>query len=321
MRCLWCRRKIGPFRRLWDSEYCSALHRKLAKAASARELRDAGYLPGEVDEFLVLPNEAKRGKTAAKTSFAGFAMLFGLAVLALLSLPGSESGGAPFWRPPASYVPARSDSIWERIHLSLPSLGKTSVALSENFQGGLKHWNIGAAPPSGSSWVVRSGSVQPRELRLWEPSLKLRDYDFAFQAQIEQRAVGWAFRARDVNNYYAAKIVVSRPAPFPVSEIVRYAVIDGRESTRVQLPIPVRIQQGSIYRVQMRVKGENFVTSVNGEVVDRWSDSRLKAGGIGFFAEPGEVAAIMGVRVSEERGLLDRIFLPALFEPPLVVVR
>ena len=146
--------------------------------------------------------------------------------------------------------------------------------------------------------------------------MKLRDYDLDFQTQIEQRAVGWAYRAKDPKNYYASKIVLERPAPFPVSEIVRYSVIDGREHGRVQLPLPVQLQRGAFYRVRVRIKGDRFITSVNGSVVDSWTDSRLRAGGIGFFTDKGEVASIMGLRVSEERNVLERIFLPALFASP-----
>jgi hypothetical protein len=138
-----------------------------------------------------------------------------------------------------------------------------------------------------------------------------------FQAQIEQRAIGWAFRARDFQNYYAAKIVLSRPAPFPVTEIVRYAVLNGKEQPKVQLPLPMQLQRGTLYRVNVKIAGSQFVTMVNGAIVDTWEDSRIKSGGVGFFTDKGEVASIMGVKVAEERGILERMFLPAIFMGPM----
>jgi len=314
MRCLWCRRKIGVLRRLVDQEYCSALHRKLARAASARELRDAGYLPGEEGEFDALSEERKAKAAAGRPSFAGFALLFMLASLSLIWLHNQE--GAAGGRIAESYAPpARGGGLWGAIQERLPSVTRTSVRHVEDFEKGLNDWNIAHTAAGSTSWTVRRGWVQPRELRLWAPSLKMTDYDLQFQAQIEQKAVGWAVRAKDLNNYYATKIVVARPAPYPVSQIVRYAMIGGKEHDRVTLPIPVQIQQGSTYRVWVRVKGQQLTTSVNGEVVDRWTDSRLKSGGVGFFADAGEVAAVMGVEVAEQRSILDRLFLPALLMP------
>jgi hypothetical protein len=204
--------------------------------------------------------------------------------------------------------------MWSRFRDNLPAPGRASFNLSEDFRSGLKDWQKSTA--EGSSWVVQAGSVQPKELRLWGPSMKLKDYDLDFQTQIEQRAVGWVYRAKDSKNYYASKIVLDRPAPFPVSEIVRYSVLDGREHGRVQLPLPIQLQRGAFFRVRVRVKGDRFVTSVNGSVVDSWTDSRLRSGGIGFFTDRGEVASIMGLRVSEERSVLERIFLPAMLASP-----
>jgi len=317
MRCLWCRRKIGAFRRLVDREYCSALHRKLAKAASARELRDAGYTPGDADEFDVLWDEERNGKPAGRPSFAGFALLLLLAAFTLLLLHKSDGGSAGVRSDNLYAAPARGGGFWDRMQDRLPSIARTSVRRVETFEQGLKDWDLGRTAVSSSSWTVSHGWVQPRELRLWKPSLKLSDYDLHFQAQIEQRAIGWAVRASDLNNYYAAKIVVSRPAPYQVSQIVRYAVIGGRQTDRTELPLPMQIQQGSTYRVRVRVKGSLMTTFVNGEVVDRWADSRLKSGGVGFFTDPGESAAVMGVELAEQRGLLDRLFLPAWFMPSL----
>jgi hypothetical protein len=59
--------------------------------------------------------------------------------------------------------------------------------------------------------------------------------------------------------------------------------------------------------VLVNVRGDSFSTSVNGQMVDTWTDSRLKMGGIGFFADRGEVASLRWVTVSERNNFLGRI--------------
>jgi hypothetical protein len=136
----------------------------------------------------------------------------------------------------------------------------------------------------------------------------LTDYNFEFQSQIERKGLGWAYRAKDDRNYYATKIMISRAGPLPGADIVRYAVINGKESGRVRLPLPVPIRSDAVYQVSMAVKGDRFSTMVNGRMVDSWSDKRLKTGGVGLFAEPGEVAAVRYVSVSDRNTFVGRLF-------------
>ena len=75
----------------------------------------------------------------------------------------------------------------------------------------------------------------------------------------------------------------------------------------------------SLFHVEMKVRGGSFVTYLNGQVIDTWSDSRLKKGGIGFFADAGEVAAIHWVNVDEQRtGLLGSVLSLGFFVGPAV---
>ncbi len=60
-----------------------------------------------------------------------------------------------------------------------------------------------------------------------------------FLGEIDQKAMGWAFRAEDLNNYYAMKFVVVKPGPLPLVRIVRYAVINGKEGPHVDKPLPI----------------------------------------------------------------------------------
>jgi hypothetical protein len=138
-----------------------------------------------------------------------------------------------------------------------------------------------------------------------------------FEGQIERSAMSWAFRAPDVKNYYATKIVIRSRGALPTADIVRYSVFNGMERERVRLPLPMSIRQDTLYHVQVSIRGEQFVTKVNGQVVDSWSDAKLKRGGVGFFAERGERSNIHWVDVKEERdGIFGRLFAMGMFLPP-----
>ena len=53
----------------------------------------------------------------------------------------------------------------------------------------------------------------------------------------------------------------------------------------------------TIYNVQVQAQGNRFVTSINDQFVDSFSDSRLPSGGVGFFSGPGESARICWLRI------------------------
>jgi hypothetical protein len=137
-----------------------------------------------------------------------------------------------------------------------------------------------------------------------------------FQAAIERKAVGWAFRAGDLHNYYATKLTVSG-RDGARAEIERLVIVGGREMERVRLPIPVSIRAETLYRVRMRVKGDQFVTSVDGQVIDSWRDRRLRKGGVGFFAERGEQASVRWVSLSEPDSFFSRLFALGFIHHPL----
>ncbi len=181
-----------------------------------------------------------------------------------------------------------------------------AVRLNENFQGGLKEWK-GYTNSSSADWSFNHGFVQPGRLRLWKESLGMNDYQMEFLGQIEKKGFGWAYRAADNQNFYATKIQIVKPGPLPSADLLRYAVVQGSESSRVSLPLPMVIRNDTLYRVLLTVKGENFTTTVNGQVVDTWSDTRLKSGGVGFFTDRGEVASLRWVTVTNRDNFVGRI--------------
>lgn len=180
---------------------------------------------------------------------------------------------------------------------------RAAVDLREDFQSGLGAWT--GRPGWEPAWSLdRSGAAQPGPLALYRPSLPLRDYRFEFQGSIGAKAMGFVFRAADTENYSAAKIAIKKPGPLPSVSLIRYAVIGGREEARTEIAIPLHLQQDTLYKMLVTVEGEHFSISINGQLVDAWSDTRLKSGGVGLFADKGEIAHVRGVHVLEHEDFL-----------------
>ena len=128
--------------------------------------------------------------------------------------------------------------------------------------------------------------------------MTMPDYRFAFTGQIERKALGWIFRAKDPKNYYVMKLTTIKPGANPVVALVRYAVIDGKETTYTQVIVPFNVSLGTVYQVRLDVKGDKFTTYVQGKALDYWTDDRIKVGGAGFYTDPGERSQIKSSQVS-----------------------
>ena len=117
--------------------------------------------------------------------------------------------------------------------------------------------------------------------------------------------MGFVFRAPDTDNYQAVKLVVVKPGAVPTLAMVRYTVINGKAGPKVQTPLPIEgPRRDTIYKLLVDVQGDNFTVSVNGQLVNGWSDTRLKSGGIGFFADKGESARVRSLHVIDHQDFL-----------------
>jgi hypothetical protein len=180
------------------------------------------------------------------------------------------------------------------------------VDLREDFQAGLGAWT--GAKGWESTWLMNSpGAAQPGRMALLQPLTPLTDYLLEIQGQIQSKALGFVFRATDMNNYYAAKIVIRNPGPLPSIYLVRYAVIEGRAGQKTETLLPTYLRTDTLYDMLVTVRGENFTITVNGQLVETWSDSRLKSGGVGLFAEKGEISQVRSVHVTENDDFLGRV--------------
>ncbi len=252
---------------------------------------DAGWRDGNASR----PSAAGRGITVMGLAAAG------LIVLAVAGVPGgggggrhSATGGGGRYEPPG---------FTDRLRTQIGSTG--SVTLRTDFRAGLSDWVGGAG--GNSDWFESDGYVRPGRLRLWRPSSGLSDYDLEFQGQVERKGMSWAFRAPDVRNYYSTSLRLAHGADSTNAGLVRSVVLDGREADRMELPLPISLQANTDYRVHVSVRGARFLTSINGQLVSSWTDSRITSGGVGFFASAGESAGIRWVAVSERDSIIGRI--------------
>jgi hypothetical protein len=183
---------------------------------------------------------------------------------------------------------------------------RSAIVLTDDFSSGLSGWDGG--PTWARNWAYDpAGYVRPGKLALLSASIPLTDYRFEFRGEIRKKSLGWAFRASDLRNYYAMKILITKPGPVPMAVIVRYAVVDGRAVDQVQLPLFLDLRRDSIYHVETKVDHDRFITSINGRIVDNFSDRRHPSGGVGLLSAPDEDAHILWVRVAYQDDILGQI--------------
>ena len=183
---------------------------------------------------------------------------------------------------------------------------RAAIAITDDFRSGLDSWRSRANLTNTWSFDA-NGFVQPGPLAILKPTQGLRDYSFEFLGEIEKKAVGCAFRAQDLDNYYAVKFIEDNSESIPSIRLVRYAVIKGKEGPHVEKRLPSSIRADMLNRFRVEVHGSDFTILAEGEVVDSFSDKRLQSGGVGFFCSRGEKARLRWVAVSHQYDALGRL--------------
>ncbi|MEO8050093.1 MAG: hypothetical protein ABI833_06720 [Acidobacteriota bacterium] len=183
---------------------------------------------------------------------------------------------------------------------------RAAVSLNEDFRSGLDDWQTRSVVSTGWSFDA-NGFVKPGTLALYRPSLGLGDYDMEFLGLIDKKALSWVVRAKDFDNYYVVKLVVTKPGPLPTIGITRYAVIDGKAQPSVDTIAAINARPDVLYRVSMDVHDDTFLLSLQGNVVDNWTEPRLKTGGVGFFASRGEESRLRWLQVTHQYDMLGRL--------------
>ncbi len=180
---------------------------------------------------------------------------------------------------------------------------RAAIEHGDDFVGELVHWQ------GVEKWKrTMSSGVQPVGLGLFRPSLQMRNYVVEFSAQIQKGGVGVVVRAADERNYQAVRLVTLKPGPLPTVAILRYAVIDGKETNRQQTILPMTVAADTVYRISLDVNDQSFTLMVQGKVVDFWSEERLKTGGAGFYGAKGEKAWVHNLRMSHQNDAIGKLF-------------
>ena len=144
-------------------------------------------------------------------------------------------------------------------------------------------------------------------LRLWKKSTAMQNYQMEFQGQLEKTSLSWAVRASDAGNYYATKLAIIKAGPLPNAGLIRYAMVNGKQTDLTQVPLPLTLERGVDYRIRVTVQGDRFLTYLNGKVIGSLTDKRLVRGGVGFFDDAGDPQKVAWVSVSEHDSFLGRL--------------
>ncbi len=229
------------------------------------------------------------------------------------STPNNPSGEPAV----TSAVPAPQTAAHEAPAVKVNALQRfimrrAGVRLFDDFRSGLASWQ--GREGWAKTWRYGDATfVEPGELALLSPSIGLSDYTLTFLGQIERRSLNWVFRAKDTANYYSMRIVVTRGGPLPEAMVVRSVTINGRARDVKSLPIPFPVKADTLYLVRMEVRGQDFTTYIQDQLVDHFSDARLGSGGVGFYSPRGDRALLRWVEVSHQYDYLGR--LCALLSP------
>jgi hypothetical protein len=307
--CFLCGKKIGFLRSLTDQQYCSSAHRQEARLASAQALRDED----EIETWSIEKKNKNKSlgstsKSAGQTaSVVAFLTVAGLLVTALM-LPGPSTS----YPPAVSLDPGVKPGMLARLRDAVGEVIRSSapVTLHQDLHGGFGDW---------PSLAVHSTVDDPRNsftspdisklgsLRLWPKSVALQNYQMEFQGQVEKRSLSWAFRATDQNNYYATKLMITKPGPAPNASLIHYTIMNGHQYEARNEAAQVTLERGRNYRVRVSVQDNRFSTYLDGQLIGHWTDDKLRRGGVGFFVDEQDPQEVAWVNVSERDSFLGRM--------------
>ncbi len=156
-----------------------------------------------------------------------------------------------------------------------------------------------ALPVGDGGWVTNwsggeAGVRRTRDISILRASTNLTDYRVEFQAQIETKGLGWVVRAMNPKNFYVMKLEVLKPGLQPTVNFVHFAVVNGEEQGRTQLPLGFPVRVDTMYRIRTEVVGNHITTWLQDQKIDDWTDERVKTGGTGLYYDRGERGSLKG---------------------------
>jgi hypothetical protein len=236
-------------------------------------------------------------------------LLFAIPILLGLALQPSLRK-IPYTAPKPAAAVAAEHNFQSKLHEQFQNVRQTmveraAVALDEDFRSGLDDWTSRGGT---TEWAFdATGFVRPGPLALYRPSLELSDYQVQFLGMIDKKALSWVVRAADFDDYYVVKLVILKPGPVPTVGVTRYAVIHGVAQDRGDTTAFINAREDMLYRVNMDIHGDVFALTVQGQMVDSWTEPRLRKGGVGFFTARGEASRLRWVQVTHQYDMLGRL--------------
>ena|SRR5579859_7395301 len=219
-------------------------------------------------------------------------------VTALLAV--AAIAGAVVLTPPRRNNP----DAWEKLKQQV--VNRAQVDLFDDFSTGLDAWQSG--DNTASTWSYdKNGFVNPSALSLFVPSMHLTNYDLDSLVQIEAKGIGLVFRADGPRTYQAVRVLTEGSGSMAALFVEHYHVIAGQVSTPVRVRFSSRFPADTLYRLHLQVRGDAFSLYLQDQLVEFWSDNRLRAGGVGLFCGRGEHARVAWIRVSEHTDSLGRM--------------
>jgi hypothetical protein len=230
--------------------------------------------------------------------------------------PAADSAPTPF----SGLEPPSAKSWWARVPVVAKAAAVVVIVASAGFavftpvgakkttarpavsKGAL--FKVGSAlSMAQSGWAPDWGGDANRKLgriiSLFRPSQLVADYRVEFEGQIERKALGWVVRAQDPSNYYLYKLEVLKPGLQQQVALSRVAVIDGDQGQVNYSLLPKSQRPDTIYRVRLDVRGDEFTTYINGELIDAFQDQRIKKGGVGLAKDKDELSQVRKFQVYE----------------------
>jgi hypothetical protein len=71
--------------------------------------------------------------------------------------------------------------------------------------------------------------------------------------------------------------------------------------------VPINARPDMLYRVRVDAHDDDFSLEVQGQMIDSWSEPRLRRGGIGFFSARDEESRVRWVQVTHQYDMLGRL--------------
>lgn len=164
---------------------------------------------------------------------------------------------------------------------------------------------------NAASWSHQSVSPSGRSLTVYEPSRAESDYRMEFSWVPDAAGVGWVFRTRDANNYYAAHLRLQQRGGDSVLVAEHFSVLGGAESAHSRKVIPLE-NPAALLKIHMDATGPAFKLFVDDKPADSWSDSRLDAGALGFYNDGDHIPKLLALSFAFVKNSVSRTALVSL---------